>query len=338
MISKQLMKKLIVTEGIRLVPYKDSKGNLTVGVGHRVTHGDGSNRQHSANQVKDMFLRDIVKHQKEARRFIGAETWDKLSTNRQDALTEMAFNVGIHKFPKMKEAIVSGNFDQAVNEMLDSKWYREDNIPGRVMGIVQAFQGDTEPKHFSNTGDTLDIEHEFKATVNAQKVKDASTLLNQGKSLNKLEDIRDGLSPKKIAKKPDKAFRQSQEPFHISDERINKILGRPNSKNLKAIKKDLDLDRDLTKSRVSQQTTGIQQASITGETKEEREARTEKEATTLYEGQKFKKNIEAQGLSIKRDNKVNTPGGMFIPSDTQEIQRNLGITDFSKFKNRDRNI
>ena len=53
------------------------------------------------------------------------ENFDDLSDNRQAAITDMAFNLGsagLGKFENMIDAVESGDFEKAADEMSDSKW------------------------------------------------------------------------------------------------------------------------------------------------------------------------------------------------------------------------
>jgi lysozyme len=51
--------------------------------------------------------------------------FDSLSESRQQVLIDMAFNMGTHGllgFQRMLSAIKEGDFDNAAEEMLDSRW------------------------------------------------------------------------------------------------------------------------------------------------------------------------------------------------------------------------
>ena len=54
--------------------------------------------------------------------------FDTLSTNRQNVLVNMAFNLGIYgllRFKKMLLAVEKQDWDEAANQMLDSRWSKQ---------------------------------------------------------------------------------------------------------------------------------------------------------------------------------------------------------------------
>ena len=56
------------------------------------------------------------------------ERFDTLSTNRQNVLVNMAFNLGIYgllRFKKMLLAVEKQDWDEAANQMLDSRWSKQ---------------------------------------------------------------------------------------------------------------------------------------------------------------------------------------------------------------------
>lgn len=113
-----LEKQLIVHEGIRLKPYRDTVGKLTIGVGRNLDDV-------GINFGEAMFLlnADIEKAAAAAAKHIN--NFSELSENRQAALVNMAFNLGergLSLFLKMIDAIQAGDFELAAQEMLESRW------------------------------------------------------------------------------------------------------------------------------------------------------------------------------------------------------------------------
>jgi len=122
-------------EGYRQLPYQDSLGYFTVGFGHLVHDiklDAVANYQTLGNLLKwisdpvnhEAWLRsDLLEAEADARGYVG-ESWDKLSDIRKETLTELAFQLGSQRlggFVKMREAIVSGRWMRAHDELLDSK-------------------------------------------------------------------------------------------------------------------------------------------------------------------------------------------------------------------------
>lgn len=108
---------LIAHEGMELKPYKDTVGKLTIGVG-RCIEDVGISKQ----EAMVLLENDIAKCEEQALTF----TWYKdLNEARQDVVLSMIFNLGLNgfrKFRKMISAIEHGDYSEAANQMLASKW------------------------------------------------------------------------------------------------------------------------------------------------------------------------------------------------------------------------
>ena len=111
---------LIRHEGVKLKPYLDTVGKLTIGVGRNLD-ALGISRA-TAEQMLD---EDI------ARARAGAEVYPwfaGLNAARQAVVVDMIFNLGrggFRKFTRTKKAISNGHFRIAALEMQDSRWYRQ---------------------------------------------------------------------------------------------------------------------------------------------------------------------------------------------------------------------
>jgi len=113
-----LKSQLIVDEGLRLLPYTDTVGKLTVGVGRNLT-----DRGITREEAMSLLDHDIADAETTARLIF--PNFDTLSDNRKAALTNMAFNLGATKlgqFVKMRDAIAKEDFNAASREMLSSSW------------------------------------------------------------------------------------------------------------------------------------------------------------------------------------------------------------------------
>jgi lysozyme len=119
----ELIEQLRLHEGVRSKVYLCSEGFETIGVGRNVSEsGIGL----SDDEIAYLLANDIARCEKEiAERF---DWFDDLDPVRQDALVDMAFNLGITRlaqFQNMLGALSEGRFDDAAAEALDSRWARQ---------------------------------------------------------------------------------------------------------------------------------------------------------------------------------------------------------------------
>ncbi len=111
-------------EGLRLKPYIDSVGKLTIGYGRNLD--DVGISEAEANSMLDADLRIAIN---EVQRLF---PWlINLSESRKNVIYNMAFNMGLptlQKFKNMIAAINCGDYITAADEMLNSKWARQVGI------------------------------------------------------------------------------------------------------------------------------------------------------------------------------------------------------------------
>jgi lysozyme len=103
------------------MPYTDSVGKTTIGVGRNLT--DNGITQDEAFTLLD---NDIDQALEDAKSLVS--NFNDLGDVRQRVLVDMSFNLGrarLKGFKKMLAAIESGMFTTATREMLDSKWARQ---------------------------------------------------------------------------------------------------------------------------------------------------------------------------------------------------------------------
>ena len=93
-------------EGSRLVAYKDTKGNWTIGVGHNLAArglpwvaGDPSETDwggYTINEAQEhnLLLADLAESIRDSS---GLECWNSLSDRRKAAIVDMCFSMGINK-------------------------------------------------------------------------------------------------------------------------------------------------------------------------------------------------------------------------------------------------
>lgn len=116
--KQKLVEQLEIHEGLRLKPYKDTVGKLTLGIGRNL-EDKGITEQEALfmlNNDVDYFYCQLNKKL----------TWLKyLDDVRQNVLVNMAFNLGIAgllTFKNMLNHCGDGHYDDAAKEMLNSKW------------------------------------------------------------------------------------------------------------------------------------------------------------------------------------------------------------------------
>lgn len=131
----KLERQLAKHEGLRLKPYMDSVGKLTIGYGRNLE--DNGISKHEA---LTLLRNDIATAQQELSHY---RWWRQLDQGRQDVITNMAFNMGLPRlltFKRMIAAIEQGNYTKAADEMLDSKWAVQ--VGNRAVELAMQMKGD----------------------------------------------------------------------------------------------------------------------------------------------------------------------------------------------------
>lgn len=116
--NAELVEMLIRHEGLRLKPYKDSVGKLTIGIGRNLD--DVGITQEEAEYLAENDLGRLRQQFDSA-----IPWWRSLDHTRQLVLLNMGFNLGcagLLKFQKMLAAVQRGDYQTAAAEMLDSTW------------------------------------------------------------------------------------------------------------------------------------------------------------------------------------------------------------------------
>ena len=134
--DNETVQRLVLHEGCRLQPYRCSEGYLTIGVGRNLETNPltaeekrvcGDYKSGITKNAAFFLLRNDIKRVKqECSEQI--PFWDTLDDERQYALLDMAFNLGISgllKFKKMLSYMGVGNYRQAAIECLASKYAKD---------------------------------------------------------------------------------------------------------------------------------------------------------------------------------------------------------------------
>ena len=131
-----IIQRLCIHEGIRLMPYRCPAGYLTIGVGRNLDTNPLTDEElkvcgdwkHGITKNAAFYLlrNDIVKVGNECIKYI--PFFKNLDNERQYVLLDMAFNLGIKgllKFKKMLANMAQGNYNQAAEECLNSKYAKD---------------------------------------------------------------------------------------------------------------------------------------------------------------------------------------------------------------------
>lgn len=121
MILNLMKDELRRDEGLRLKPYEDSVGKLTIGIGRNL-----DDNGITETEADFLLTNDIASAMGTLDMFI--PWWKNLSEVRQRAVLNMCFNMGIHKlmgFTNMLKALRTGDYETASAEALNSEWSRQ---------------------------------------------------------------------------------------------------------------------------------------------------------------------------------------------------------------------
>lgn len=114
----KLMQSVKAHEGLRLKPYKDSLGILTVGYGHNL-----ESHTVTPHLAEEWLGEDLYSAIISAKMF---PEWQFLDTDaRQNAFAEMVFNIGplgVSNFKNMLASIRVQDWQEVAKQALDSKW------------------------------------------------------------------------------------------------------------------------------------------------------------------------------------------------------------------------
>jgi len=122
---QNLVEILKRNEGLRLTPYRCTAGKLTIGYGHT-----GPSVEESLKWTQEQADHVLLNDARNAAADLDWHLpwWRRLSSTRQEALCDMAFNLGIKRlqgFQKMLNALRRGQWADAAKECLDSRYARQ---------------------------------------------------------------------------------------------------------------------------------------------------------------------------------------------------------------------
>ena len=153
-------------EGYKNYVYKDSRGYLTMGTGHRLTdeeklkYKEGDRVDES--YLEGLFEKDFIKHYKRARQITG---FDSLTNQQKAALIDLTFNMGVNwtkKFPNLIRNIKLAS--EQTNPVLKKIYMRK---AAGELKYVNAEESDfTESKYFTQVG--------YRAEDNFERLMDVN--------------------------------------------------------------------------------------------------------------------------------------------------------------------
>ena len=136
-----LRKELEIDEGVKHEIYLDHLGLPTFGIGHLITksdeeYGEDVGTSVSDHRVKECFESDVQQVIKDCQ--ILYDDFNDLPEEAQLIIANMMFNMGrprLSKFKGMKRGVDARDWNQAADEMVDSRWYKQ--VTNRADRLVE---------------------------------------------------------------------------------------------------------------------------------------------------------------------------------------------------------
>ncbi len=128
-----LRQQLLKDEGYKQFPYKCTAGKLTIGIGRNI-----SDRGLTISEALFLLDNDI----KVCIEDLNARMkLSRLPNDIQDVLINMRFQLGssgFWKFKKMLTAFNKKDYEEAIVQMKDSKWYTQ--VPNRAKRLIKTVE------------------------------------------------------------------------------------------------------------------------------------------------------------------------------------------------------
>ena len=119
---EHIKEQLVRHEGLRLKPYRCTAGRLTIGIGRNL-----DDCGISQSEAYIMLINDIMNCEKQLQSEI-PDIYNQLDEVRKSVLLNMCFNLGISGLLGFKNTLTfvkAGDWEQAANGMLASKWAKQ---------------------------------------------------------------------------------------------------------------------------------------------------------------------------------------------------------------------
>lgn len=127
----RLRARIIKHEGLRLKPYRDTVGKLTLGVGRNLDDV-GITRGEALHMLDNDIARCMADLDAQL------SWWRSLDEARHGVLIEMCFNLGIRGllgFKNTLRAVQEGRYEDAAHGMMHSKWATQ--VKGRAVTLAR---------------------------------------------------------------------------------------------------------------------------------------------------------------------------------------------------------
>ena len=139
--SEKLREELEIDEGCKYEIYLDHLGYPTFGIGHLITDDDPEygwevGASIDTVRVHEAFESDIEGVLSDCSKLYS--DFGDLPEEAQRVIANMMFNMGLtrlSKFKGMNRGVDSRNWNQAADEMVDSRWYRQ--VTNRANRLVE---------------------------------------------------------------------------------------------------------------------------------------------------------------------------------------------------------
>jgi lysozyme len=136
---ERLRQQLVMHEGLRLRPYKDTVGKMTIGVGRNLD--DMGISEEEAYYLLDNDITRCI------RELSSTFLWFKdLDAMRQRVFVDLCFNLGLSKlsaFTETLKAMTDRDYDRAAECLKESRWHRQ--VGKRAEWLIQALRTGVEP-------------------------------------------------------------------------------------------------------------------------------------------------------------------------------------------------
>ena len=139
---QRLFKQLRHHEGVEKFPYKCTAGYLTIGVGRNIEE-----RGLLDDEIDFLLDNDIEVVMNEVS--VTFDWFFDLSEVRQRVVADMIFNLGLSRFKQFKNMIAAseeGDWSEAANQMMDSKWAQQVGL--RAARLATMMETDEDSSDF----------------------------------------------------------------------------------------------------------------------------------------------------------------------------------------------
>lgn len=137
--EQRVRRRIRQHEGYRQFPYKDTVDVLTIGIGRNL-EAKGLNH----DEVELMFNNDFRDAEQAA---ASLDCWTRCNEVRRGVLVEMVFQMGLGgvlTFEKFLAAAEDEDWEEAADEMLDSRWARQ--TPRRARTLADTMRNGHHPE------------------------------------------------------------------------------------------------------------------------------------------------------------------------------------------------